>query len=402
MGLLKVFSRTRAGMPVREEAAPVSQGPFYLIAEPGWPNYGDELIAREWLRYLAAAHPDVPVILDCNRPGSAASILRGEHPHLTCVDTLARLTFERDFRYAFGSEDSIFDIAAAVRRSLEWRGGNPRYAMGVKLIESARSFHYVGGGYMSGKHRCNLARLELGKWAAERGVPVIATGLGLVPFEGEGLEYVQGALSEFKFVGLRDASSYEGVKSSCNAALMPDDCFVNGLASCVSDASDMPSTMICIQSEFDLQGGNLFSLVESQLNAWDIVPGGETVGVVECNPVFDRDIYDWLFNKGYDLKFYPTLDVLLDGLPVRSGQRWISTRYHPHLVASAYGCKGSFISVSDDYYGAKHEAVRRMGSGWSEIASAEDAGPLGQGFSNPETRFVFRDSIRGAASVIYG
>ena len=52
---------------------------LYLICEPGWPNYGDELIAREWLRYISSIDPDLPVILDCNRPGSAAAILYGIH-----------------------------------------------------------------------------------------------------------------------------------------------------------------------------------------------------------------------------------------------------------------------------------------------------------------------------------
>lgn len=73
---------------------------FYLICEPGFPNYGDELIAAEWLKYLAAAHPDVPVIMDCLRPGPASAILRGYHPHLTVVDTVARLTFENEYAEA--------------------------------------------------------------------------------------------------------------------------------------------------------------------------------------------------------------------------------------------------------------------------------------------------------------
>lgn len=49
---------------------------FYLIAEPGYPNYGDELIAGEWLSLLGKYYPETPVVVDCARPGPAAVILR--------------------------------------------------------------------------------------------------------------------------------------------------------------------------------------------------------------------------------------------------------------------------------------------------------------------------------------
>ena len=62
---------------------------FYLVAEPGHANYGDEMIAREWVRFLALRHPDVPAYIDCVRPGPAAAILRGEKPRLFVVATVA-------------------------------------------------------------------------------------------------------------------------------------------------------------------------------------------------------------------------------------------------------------------------------------------------------------------------
>ena len=48
---------------------------FYLIAEPGYPNYGDELIAGEWLSLLGKYYPETPVVVDCARPGRISKFL---------------------------------------------------------------------------------------------------------------------------------------------------------------------------------------------------------------------------------------------------------------------------------------------------------------------------------------
>ena len=72
---------------------------FYLIAEPGYPNYGDELIAGEWLSLLGKYYPETPVVVDCARPGPAAVILRDKHPHAIFTDTLRRLGTENPFPY---------------------------------------------------------------------------------------------------------------------------------------------------------------------------------------------------------------------------------------------------------------------------------------------------------------
>ncbi len=75
------------------EAPDVSAVPaaHYLIGEAGFPNYGDELIAREWVKYLAQIDPETPVVLDCMCSGPAAAYLYGLHPRVMSVDTVAQL-----------------------------------------------------------------------------------------------------------------------------------------------------------------------------------------------------------------------------------------------------------------------------------------------------------------------
>lgn len=376
---------------------------FYLVAEPGFPNYGDELIAREWVRYLAQLRPEVPVTLDCAKPGNAASILMGLHPRLAVVDTVSAVAKERE-SWDLSEMGGVRALASWVRDTLELRG-NPYYAYAASLLaRRTRVVHYLGGGYLNGEWLDNLARIELGSWMAERGVPVLATGLGLVPLEpgSDTAGYVREVLAKFRAVGVRDVRSGEALAGLANVTVMPDDCFVNGLEGVASAEERLPRTMVCMQVEFGVDGNLAFRHVERILEVWGVRPGGEEVGVVECNPLADRGVYDYLVGRGYACRFFPTLYLLEQGLPVCEGQRWVSSRYHPHLVAAALGCSGCFVPINREYYGVKHEAVLRMGSRWNAAPMGEEPPQPGEGFADAGARLAYRDQIRAFASVLYG
>ena len=64
---------------------------LYLVATTGHPNYGDELIAATWLKYLARVTPDSEVWLDCPNPGPSEVLLGHLHPKVRFTDTFWRL-----------------------------------------------------------------------------------------------------------------------------------------------------------------------------------------------------------------------------------------------------------------------------------------------------------------------
>ena len=113
---------------------------------------------------------------------------------------------------------------------------------------------------------------------------------------------------------------------------------------------------------------------------------------MECNPRIDYPVLPYLSEHGYsNLRFFPIIDILEKGFPARAGQRWLSTRYHPHILAAAKGCSGSFISVDSGYYDVKHDAVIRMGSRWTQNL-------LGQ----PIPRLGLDSGMRfGAVNILY-
>ena len=69
------------------DAAPRAAESIHLVSWAGWPNFGDELIAARWLRFLAEHRPDAEVWLDVRHPGTVSSLLRGLHPRLHVTDT---------------------------------------------------------------------------------------------------------------------------------------------------------------------------------------------------------------------------------------------------------------------------------------------------------------------------
>ena len=364
----------------RQEQTPKA---FYLIAEPGYPNYGDELIAGEWLSLLGKYYPEIPVVVDCARPGPAAVILRDKHPHVIFTDTLRRLGTENPFPY----DGPIDDIAGFVGEALNDEGIAPNYASGIRLLQhGVQSIHMLGGGYMRGDWTCNLSRLAVGPWAHERKIPVAATGLGLMPIEGDSLRFAQQAAMSFDVFTVRDVPTRTALlgDSTDDAAntvkVAPDDCFVNGLEGCYASPEGLPDVMVCVQSDFVTEQQALFEQVRRTLECWGVGKDA-AIGVVECNPRIDYPVLSYLSEHGYsNLRFFPIIDVLEKGFPARAGQRWLSTRYHPHILAAAKGCSGSFISVDSGYYDVKHDAVIRMGSHWTRNTIGEKPAAPGAGF----------------------
>ncbi|NEG70478.1 polysaccharide pyruvyl transferase family protein [Bifidobacterium choloepi] len=392
----------------------------YLIAEPGFPNYGDELIAAEWLKYLAQIDPQTPVVVDCMRPGPSAAILRGLHPHLTVTDTIARLTIENPIANGRVDVDApVADIAATIVAALEDEGRAARLASGIRLLNrDVKTMHILGGGYMNSPWAANLARLAAPQWAVAHGIPSIATGAGLVPLSDRDRQYVADVAATMIAFGCRDERSLQSIDQAGLtgiAKLMPDDCFVNALDGVYDERrgagfdgagvveGKLPRTMLCVQQDFVEDHQALFQHVLAVLEAWQVDREHETLGVVECIPYECIELIKFLEGNGYRTELFPTQIIVEDGFPAAPGQRWLSTRYHPHLLASAVGAEGCYLSVKPGYYDVKHVAVLRMGSRWAETMIDVPSIPQpGSGFENPGIRFDYRDQIRKMAAVVYG
>jgi len=104
----------------------------------------------------------------------------------------------------------------------------------------------------------------------------------------------------------------------------------------------------------------LLSFVAKTVAEW----GARDVGLLECWPDADRDVLEMTRRMLPQARFYSLEDVLRRGFPARPGQAWLSTRFHPHLLAAAAGASGVAVSLRKDYYGTKHGSLVDGGSPW--------------------------------------
>ena len=342
---------------------------IYLVASGGNPNYGDELIVASWLRFLAHIRPEASVWLDCPQPGTASALFAGIHPNFRATNALWRSCFESPDLSARGVWEYV--------KQLVTHGGTPMYDVALMALGQAQSIHLLGGGHINGVWPDHVG-LVSGVAAASKlnSSRLFGSGLGLMPLPENG-EQLKASFSAFDSLSVRDSASAAaiGVELGLDDAFLglPYELERSHSAIVAERAKDV---MLFIQSDMTDEGafqdlkGKLRVVVEAALDR------GLSVGYAEAIPGSDRRMFDALEGLIPEENFVPFVQVWNDGLPVRPGQSWYTSRFHPHMVAAAAGASGVAIGILDGYYDIKHGSLLDLGTGWTYATpSAEDALP---------------------------
>ncbi|GAC52456.1 polysaccharide pyruvyl transferase family protein [Gordonia amicalis] len=354
---------------------------IYLIAPTGYPNYGDELIARTWLRHLTRIRPHATVILDCHNPGSATALMGDAHPNLLVVDTLWQLT-----NHAPGIEPDA--PWAWVGRAVLDSGLAPRLSAGINLLHTATTIHLLGGGYVNTvwPHHVSLL-VGAAAVSGRSGARAVATGQGLVPTVSEpAWTALATALGTFDIIDVRDTPSAQALDGVAGVRNSGDDAWLalNRPQPAIyrdETPADAPGhghgVVLCLQSDltekFTGSRGSgaeaLAGFVHDTLDAWEVPGTGVTV--VEGIPGHDYEVPFRLGSRLDGARILSFRDVWLDGLPAGQGNTWISTRFHPHLMAAAAGDPGVAVVPMPVYYSIKHRSLVEAGSSWSVVDSGD-------------------------------
>lgn len=366
---------------------------YYLVTCVGAPSYGDELIAATWLRFLGKHAPDAEVVVDCLRPTHAWSALAELHPGVRFTDTLWMLCVEEMGK----SSAEVVDLVTAKVRARD------RVAAVDDLVGSD-VVHLVGGGLLNSLYPWNIGLLA-GIVAAteESGGRSAATGQGICPQEPELLAALRDLMGRLTVADVRDEPSsallaLDGLRTTA------DDVFLEPHPSHHRWTTDAPDVMVCAQSDIApmfngaADATAVAEFVLRTLSAWGVP--AERVGFAECFPGIDHQVHDLVKEQLPGVGFHSVTDLLENGLPVRQGQTWISTRFHPHLVAALAGVGGVAVSVRPDYYDVKHQSLIAQGSGWqvSPLDGVPDR-PHGGGFAAADVEHLRRQKIEVARSV---
>ncbi|GAB3544301.1 polysaccharide pyruvyl transferase WcaK-like protein [Actinopolyspora lacussalsi] len=329
----------------------------YLVGTTGHPNYGDEHIAACWLRHLAHQAPDSEVWLDCPNPGPSEVLLGRLHPNVRFTDTLWRLCWHADSR-------EPWEVASFVRQAIHDPGRAPRWVAGVVAAIRTDVVHVIGGGYINGIWPHHIGLLAAAVAIGERsGARLAMTGQGLTPLPGEARQLLSALARRFDVVDVRDTPSLDALANVPEVTATGDDLFF-GITPHMYRQDDCPEVMVCVQSDLlSMSRAALAGFVLETLRRWKTP--SERIGFVEGMPLVDREIYTLLRHELPDARFYPFSDIMNSGLPATAEQRWLSTRFHTHLVAAATGAAGTAVAIDADYYTSKHGSLIASGSGWS-------------------------------------
>ena len=380
---------------------------LYLIAPAGIPNFGDELIARSWIRHIAQRHPGARVVLDCHTPGTAAVLLREEHPRLLVVDTVWRIANSLQHTPI---ADAVRRIGAAVTDP----GLEPHLASGLRLLQQATVVHVLGGGYINAIWPHNLLVLEAARAAAAvGGARTATTGQGFLPVPASPSPWVA-ALTEIvdavDLVDVRDAASAELLRRpDRTVSFSGDDAWLAQEQSTSVYAPPHTVTrrwMFVVQSDLvgddstssDTASVHIDDALRELIRRWDI--RGEDCAFVEGIPLTDRHTFDRLAPLLPGAEFISFEELWNTGLPARPGQVWISSRFHFHLLAAAAGAAGVYLPGRADYYPIKHTSLADDGSRWIGLAETGPRPPSAPGF-DPATVGRLRAAKRAVAAAIY-
>lgn len=344
----------RAATRIRRTASKLlspPMGPVYLVSAGGQPNFGDEFITRSWLDWLAENQPDREVWLDTIEPGRASHLFRDTHPRLKTTNTLWHLA------HTGPAEPSL----AAERVQMMLRElGSPRYDHGLRELRRMESVHLLGGGYMNEIWPENFGVIAaMTTLKEEFGVAIFATGQGFMPVSGDLKDLLTERFRRFDYVEARDEES----ASALDVFAGVDDAFLAfaNARELYARPEDVPEAMVLVQGDMfdDARDDGLRELVGSFAARH---PAG-AVGFAEAIPPDDSKFAAEHVANG--APFFPFIRMWDHGFPARPGQRWLTSRFHFHLLAAAAGAEGAVVNARPGYYDVKHGSLIALGTGWT-------------------------------------
>lgn len=323
-----------------------------LVGGGGIPNYGDELIINNWLRWYGEVGEGA-----MNRvrvEGYSARVLRStfssRFPEVGWGHIVrnARLRY-RDAGF-WGALDGGLKAGEASDRSVR---------AAKDIADAASIFHVHGGGYINGKWPTHAFVLGIAASAAKSaGTRAVATGLGLRPVpEPDDLEraILDEVVGCFSLLEVRDKWSYDflirNVAPSNHSKIILglDDAFLQPV---LAERRDTRTLHLALRA--DAAGDSIIERLDN-----DFVGSFDRHQFWVCKPA-DAAAFAKLAEKFRFFELAGTTQ-LVENLHLSSQDILITERFHPHLQAARAGAGGVYWSGSD-YYDTKHGSLVELGS----------------------------------------
>ncbi len=361
---------------------------IYLVGGSGGPNFGDELILLHWIRAYRAAGFDDEIVVDCKSVSQSERLHGRSHPASPLAwasRAQGGVRFVHRIKSLTKGRGGLLSAHAAlgaefVRCHSEQFKRSMRAPDGIDMSR-CRIIHLIGGGYISGVWPNSGAILgACAQLSRHFDIPAVATGLGLEPLSpsvvGDARALDQ-HIQQFQLFECRDQGSYAALRSlgilASNLRAGLDDSFLCQAQGALRTGRPTLHISAFVQHEQHLVGEHALPRLKQlaaryeQTAFWVCSPGDEALVAPLRRALGELHVYE--------------LRDLLFGPPVLGqGDSLLSSRFHPHLLAARAGMRGYYLSVSP-FYQAKHASVLKLGSKFSDFASADLDAEAGGGLS---------------------
>ncbi|WP_374834247.1 polysaccharide pyruvyl transferase family protein [Paenochrobactrum pullorum] len=337
-------------------------GTYYLHGGAGAPNFGDELMALQWLDFIQD-RTSKNIVLSGYHKNALTDLFSTKYPNVHLTDALSKRQTEcaDDFWSAFNSGFDFF------------KNEDPKFSSDeMERILNTSIFHLHGGGYINTlwpKHSFYLGFAAAIK--EKLGCLIIGTGLGITPAiepsTQQDADRLKIALNAFDMLEFRDIHSwnYATKWGGERSILGLDDAFLS------------PVQTVSL-------GGNAIH-VALHNNKWGnaVIDRRLTKELIEsydrhyfwCCHKNDLGQYDYLIKKYPQFTLLNVKELIFNPLPLGNKDFVVTSRFHPHLIASRVGSRGKFLAIGD-YSAVKHGSLLSLGSAFVRTdADLETANP---------------------------
>ena len=345
---------------------------IYLIATAGYPNFGDEVVLKGWLKFITSRIHNAEIWVDCHSPGMLNHLFYNEFPNVHFTN----FVWDVILNYAENNANESFKFGKLAWNEYKLVWERQSY-MQLPLLESD-IVHIIGTGFLNNIWAKHYGILSFVAYAPYKKVHnrKFLSGAGLMPLDTEILDDLAVVLNKFDKIDLRDKISLETLLVSQNIqnkklTMTGDDSFLLEI-----NPSKRINSMIglCIQGDFwdmeqvELLIDNIVKYV-NQLKKH----GEYLIRFYELIPGIDRNFYENLQSKLSIDEYRDFKTNFNEGLDVSPNDIFISSRFHLHLLASRVGATGFWLSPHKDYYNIKHNSVQACGSNWQNFIDYKES-----------------------------
>ena len=340
-----------------------------LIGGAGAPNFGDELIVKNWIHYLCKDNEKCsPIVFEENIKKNS------ENFHVSSLDRYQNVSFSDLLATLAKSRNSECFWTALLRgySFLENKGlevyGKEKFA---HLI-NAETLHLHGGGYLN---QSSIAKgFYIGVLAAiakMTGARLVATGIGFLPQkfpEQKQLGVIQEAFSIFDVFECRDIESYRfiaDVAGNPTGLLFGlDDIYLSNVDQYRLNCSPQKNLHLSFISY------NVESFTEEFWNRLSkFATKFDRVYFWESYPWQDKKVFDLVKRKIIGVELLPVVDLVYGSIPFSPRDFVICARFHVHFFGARVGASG-YYHKDTKYYDVKHGSIKDRGSAFREFSSS--------------------------------